>query len=404
MTGRSLHIGFDISQTGSQKAGCGYYTHAMIQAMIGIAPENRYSVFPSFGDFYFDPMMPLRNPYPGENVQFGPRHLTRESAGAFWNSSDLETAIGRPDIIHSNNFWMPLEIYSSKLIYTHFDLGFLQHPDWTTEPNRIGCFEGSFRSAVAADWVVTISEASRTHYVNTFPSFPADRIRVVYPCSRFSDVERKGTAPTNRGALDPDGFWLCVGTIEPRKNQRLLVTAFASYLRSGGRPMPLVFAGGKGWLMEDFEEYVSALGIQDHVKLLGYVTDDEMIWLYRNCYANFYPSIFEGFGLPVLEGMQFGAATVSSNSSSMPEVAGDAAILLSPSEAAPWAQTMLMLSKNSEQRSNLRAAGRKQANTFSWDRSASDMLSIYHEAADAPKRAYTAKTEPVKNELLAKDN
>ena len=393
MTGRRLHIGFDISQTGSQKAGCGYYTHAMIQAMIGIAPQNKYSVFPSFGDFYFDPLMPLRNPYPGENVHFGPRHLTRESASVFWNGDDLEEALGRPDIIHSNNFWVPLQVQSSKLIYTHFDLGFLENPDWTTETNRIGCFEGSFRSAVAADWVVAISESSRTHYMKTFPSFPAERIRVVYPCSRFSDVQRQGTPPTNKGILDPDGFWLCVGTIEPRKNQRLLISAYASYLKSGGRPMPLVFAGGKGWLMEDFETYVAEFGVQDHVKLLGYVTDDEMIWLYRNCYANFYPSVFEGFGLPVLEGMQFGAATVSSNASSMPEVAGDAAILLSPSAAEPWAQTMLMLAENGAQRLNLRAVAQKQANTFNWGRSASDMLAIYQEAADAPKRPGTAATK-----------
>src|SRR6478609_9660699 len=99
-----MHIGFDISQTGSGKAGCGYFAHAMIQAMITLAPQNRYSLYPSFGDFFFDAQMSILNPYRGEHVHYGPRHLTRESARAFWNQDELEVALGQPNIIHSNNF------------------------------------------------------------------------------------------------------------------------------------------------------------------------------------------------------------------------------------------------------------------------------------------------------------
>ncbi|WP_291570944.1 glycosyltransferase [Bradyrhizobium sp.] len=227
--------------------------------------------------------MPILTPYRGAQVHYGPRHLTRESARNFWNDAELEKAIGQLDIVHCNNFWAPIQISSSRVIYTIYDLGFAANADWTTEANRVGCFDGAFRSSVGADWAIAISENSRRHYLNVFPHFPGDRVRVVYPCSRFTDLTRQGSPPAGMKDHRSDEFWLSVGTIEPRKNQRLLAKAYARYLDAGGRPMPLVFAGGRGWMMEDFQDYLAELGILNHVELPGYVTDDEMIWLYRNC-------------------------------------------------------------------------------------------------------------------------
>jgi glycosyltransferase involved in cell wall biosynthesis len=384
-----MDIGFDISQTGSGKAGCGYYTHAMIQAMLAIAPQHHYALYPSFGDYFFDAKMPVSNPYRGEHASYGPRHLMRETARAFWNQADLDVALGHPDIVHSNNFWTPMQLSSSRLIYTLYDVGFVVNPEWTTEANRIGCFEGVFRSSIAADWVVAISEYSRAHYLKLFPHFPSDRMRVIHPCSRFDDSTREGSPPAAAKILDAGGYWLSVGTIEPRKNQRMLVQAYARYLEAGGRPLPLVLAGGKGWLMENFKDYLVELGISDRVILTGYVSDNELIWLYRNCYANLYPSVFEGFGLPVLEGMQFGAPTLSSNATSMPEVAGDAAMLLTPHDPQAWTQALLDLASDRDRRDRMRLAASARARTFDWQRSATAMLAIYEEAIHSPKRTAT---------------
>jgi glycosyltransferase involved in cell wall biosynthesis len=384
-----MDIGFDISQTGSGKAGCGYYTHAMIQAMLAIAPQHHYALYPSFGDYFFDAKMPVSNPYRGEHASYGPRHLMRETARAFWNQADLDVALGHPDIVHSNNFWTPVQLSSSRLIYTLYDVGFVVNPEWTTEANRIGCFEGVFRSSIAADWVVAISEYSRAHYLKLFPHFPSDRVRVIHPCSRFDDSTREGSQPAAAKVLDAGGYWLSVGTIEPRKNQRMLVQAYARYLEAGGRPLPLVLAGGKGWLMENFKDYLVELGISDRVILAGYVSDNELIWLYRNCYANLYPSVFEGFGLPVLEGMQFGAPTLSSNATSMPEVAGDAAMLLTPHDPQAWTQALLDLASDRDRRDRMRLAASARARTFDWQRSATAMLAIYEEAMHSPKRTAT---------------
>ncbi|MEJ0063327.1 MAG: glycosyltransferase family 1 protein [Alphaproteobacteria bacterium] len=381
-----MHLGFDISQTGSGRAGCGYFAHAMIQAMLELAPEHRYSLFPSFGDFYFDALMPIMNPYSGRHAHYGPRHLTRDTARAFWNGMEVENALGMPDIIHANNFWCPVQLRSSRLVYTFYDMGFAVDPTWTPEANRVGCFNGVFRAAVAADWIVAISNASRDHYLKTFPHFPEDRIRVIYPCSRFADPASEGKRPRSLDNIPAGSYWLNVGTIEPRKNQRRLAEAYARYLALGGAPMPLVLAGGKGWMMEDFQGHLDRLGIAGHIVMTGYVSDDELVWLYRHCYANLYPSLFEGFGLPVLEGMQFGAPTVASQSSSIPEVAGNAAILLDPGDGESWAQTMLWLAAQREERNRLGAAALVQAGRFEWKRSAMGLLELYEEALRTPKR------------------
>ena len=150
--------------------------------------------------------------------------------------------------------------------------------------------------------------------------------------------------------------------------------------------MPLVLAGGKGWLMADFQKHLNELKITAHVVMTGYVSDEELIWLYRNCYANLYPSLFEGFGLPVLEGMQFGAPTLTSRSTSIPEVAGDAAILLAPDDTEGWAQAMLRLAAKKAERDQLGVAAREQAMQFDWKSSATSLLQLYEEALASPKR------------------
>lgn len=381
-----MHIGFDISQTGSGKAGCGYFAHAMMQSMLAIGSPHRYTLYPSFGDFYFDALMPIRNPYPGHHTHYGPRHLTREIARVFWSNPHLDASLGNPDIVHANNFWCPTQLSSSRLVYTFYDMGFAVEPAWTTEANRVGCFDGVFRSAVAADWVVAISRASRAHYLSVFPHFPAARIRVISPCSRFVNTHAIGERPKALHHICPHQYWLNVGTIEPRKNQRRLTEAYARYLALGGKPYPLVLAGVNGWLMEDFQQHLEDLGIAGRVVITGYVTDAALVWLYRHCYANLYPSLFEGFGLPVLEGMQFGAATLASRSTAIPEVAGDAATLLAPEDVEGWAQAMLRLANEPSRRESMRQDSRRRARQFQWQDSAAALLALYEEAIATPKR------------------
>lgn len=381
-----MHIGFDISQTGSGKAGCGFFAHAMAGELLRACPGDRFGLYPSFGDFYFDPLMPVMNPYRGGEAKYGPRVLTREAARAFWNAPDLEARLGHPELVHANNFWCPAQPLAARLVYTCYDLGFMVDPSWTTEANRVGCFEGMFRAAAMADWVVAISAHTAGDFARTFPHFPAGRLRVIHPASRFEAPPADARPPAAARALVPGGFFLTVGTIEPRKNQRLLARAYAAYAKQVAAPLPLVFAGGRGWLMDDFQRELAALGIERWVTMTGYVQDAELAWLYANCRANFYPSRFEGFGLPVLEAMQLGAACAVSDSSSLPEVAGEAAILVPPDDEAGWTRALRDLATDDALRARLAEAGGRQARRFRATDSARALRELYAEAVASPKR------------------
>jgi glycosyltransferase involved in cell wall biosynthesis len=386
-----MHIGFDVSQTGRGRAGCGFFAHAMAEALMREAPAHRYSLYPSFGDAYLDPLMPLTNPYRGRDARYGPRHLTRETAARFWNAPDLEARLGNPDIVHANNFWAPIQLSHARLVYTCYDLGFMREPGWTTEANRIACFDGMFRAACVADWIVAISAYTAADFLARFPHFPEGRVRVIHPASRFGGEGHAMKQPAALKGIAERGFWLTVGTIEPRKNQRMLARAYAASLERGGAALPLVFAGGSGWLMEGFEQELQALGIRDRVILAGYVSDAELAWLYAHCRANLYASRFEGFGLPVLEAMQFGAACVVSNASSLPEVAGDAAILLPAEDENAWRDALVRLATDEPECERLRAAGRNRARAFDAAASARALDSLYEEAVAAPRRASLAE-------------
>lgn len=385
-----MRIGFDISQTGSEsRAGCGYYAQSLFHALVTNDKNNENAVvaLPSFGDFYFDQQFQLQcDQQFDKRFEFGPTHQSIAEAREFWNSSDFEAALDL-DIIHSNNFWCPNNLASTRLIYSLYDLGFVLNPEsWTTEINRLGCFDGVFKASLEADWIVAISEASKNHFLEVFPYFPEDRIKVIYPCSRFIDIKSAPPQPDRFKNLQPQSYWLSVGTIEPRKNQSFLLSAYKAYLDLGGLPIPLVLVGGYGWMMDDFEKKIQENGLVGQVIFAGYTSDEELKWLYGNCVANLYPSLYEGFGLPILEGMQFGAPTICSNTSSMPEVAGSAGLLLDPIDSRGWSEAMYLLSQDLDRRNNMRDAGYKECEKFNWNKSARQLYDLYGLALSLPKR------------------
>lgn len=379
-----MKIGFDVSQTGPNKAGCGFYAAALIEGLLASNSSNQFTLLTSFGDFYHDPSMAVSFPHIGKGVGYGPRHLQRNEAETFWqNQQKTSQLLNGFDLIHANNFWCTSWSLNIPLVYTLYDMSFSEHPEWTTEANRIGCFTGVLNAALKADWFVAISKASKRSFLKHFPHVNPDLVRVIYPASRFGQpgFNQQPSQPKSQIFKDGTPYFLSVGTIEPRKNQAFLLEAYNSYRGKGGAAFPLVLAGGKGWMMEDFDNHIKSSPWSSDIHLLGYVSDTELDWLYRNCLINLYPSHYEGFGLPVLEGMGLGAPVISSDSTSLPEIVGEAGISLDPNDLQAWVGAMEVLSTDASKRKQLSEAGKLRADSFNWQQSSAQLLSLYEEAA-----------------------
>ncbi|MEK7408681.1 MAG: glycosyltransferase family 1 protein [Acidobacteriota bacterium] len=385
-----MRIGFDVSQTGRRKAGCGYLADGLIRALAETDSENDYILYPAVGDLYWDPECA------SETFQTGRANFRRMAPPANWEASqsfwrepppDLEKQLGEPDIFHANNFFCPTGLTRARLVYTLYDLAFLEEPAWTTEANRCGCFEGVFRASLLAEFIIAISQNTRRHFLETFPHYPPERMEVVYPASRF-----EGRQPQTEPVRDlrPQGFWLSAATLEPRKNHRRLIEAYAKLAAEATPSLPLVLAGGAGWLMEDLDRALGEHRAGGEVIRTGYVSDAQLEWLYENCFAFVYPSLFEGFGMPVLEAMGLGAPVICSNTTSLPEITGPAALLVDPTDVESIAAAMKELASSETTRERLREEGRRRARDFSWAISAERVVEVYRRVSLLPEGARRA--------------
>lgn len=375
-----LKIAFDVSQTGRQKAGCGFYAAALIDGLLESVEDEQLTLLTGFGDFFHDPRQALAFPHWRRGVQFGPRKIRRKSASKFWkNRAKAGPFLDRFNIVHANNFWCPPWRLRGTLIYTLYDMSFIEHPEWTTENNRQGCLEGVQRAARFADGYVAISKATKETFLKHFPAIAPERVQVIYPASRFGQpgFHPEVKPPDNEIFKAGEPFFLSTGTIEPRKNQSFLLDVYQQFRARGGDPIHLVLAGKNGWLMEGFGEQIAASPWASDIHILGYVSDGELAWLYQHCLVNLYPSHYEGFGLPVLEGMHFGTPVVCSNKTSLPEIVGKAGILLPPDDSSGWVHALESLMSDPQRRKQLNQAAITRASKFDWKKSALQIRNLY---------------------------
>jgi glycosyltransferase involved in cell wall biosynthesis len=374
-------VGFDVSQIAPGKAGGGYFAESLLNGLAEIDHTNEYVLYPTFGDGVWEPAWPrFPPPIQQTNMRRGIGHRTRADLEAFWRALHLdETCLGNPDVIHSNNFYCPVGLRRARLVYTLYDLSFVEHPEWTTENNRVTCFTGVFNASVYADRILAISEYSRQHFLSTFPHYPEQHISVIYPASRFSPTTRY-PRPRRLSDLEPHRFWLSVATLEPRKNHRRMLTAYARLKAARPDTPALVLVGGKGWLMEDFDRELDRLDLRGSVRVLGYVDDATLGWLYGNCFAFLYVSLFEGFGMPALEAMTCGAAVIASKTTSLPEIVGDSGLTVDPLDEDAICQAMLQLC-DADQRRALKHKAPLAASRFSWQSAATTVKAVYEELA-----------------------
>jgi len=233
-----------------------------------------------------------------------------------------------------------------------------------------------------ADAIIAISEATRSDLVELYGT-PPEKITVVYEAAapHFgpppSDGERDAALEHVRARYAlPDQYLVTLGTVEPRKNLSRLLRALVG-LRRDHPELALVVAGVRGWLYEDFFKTIDALDLTAHVRVLGYVPDDDLAPLFWGARAAVVPSLYEGFGLPVLEAMACGCPVVSSDAASLPEVGGEAARYFDPADVEAMRTAIGEVIGDDALRDEMRAAGLEQAARFSWERAARETWAVY---------------------------
>ena len=372
-----MRIGFDVSQTAEEKAGCGFFADQLIRHLCKLDRANEYVLYPTFYNYRNPLCARCAMPDTGRwTMHFKGTSFKEVSAGWDTKMPDRTSWLGNPDIVHANNFSC-FKDHRAKIVYTLYDVALLVHPEVTTEANRVICLEGLFNASLYADHCIAISEHTKQSFLHYFPHYPEEKITVTHlgtrPSIKRIEDERVIRKVLSKFSLTRENFWLGVGTIEPRKNYRLLIDAYCAH--NDGKP--LVIAGGKGWLESDIGNKIRGIGMENQIRFLGYVSDDELSVLYSACFAFVYPSLYEGFGLPVLEAMSCGAAVITSNSSSLPEVGGDAVLYIDPRSRESLIGQMRLVAENHQSLENLRAKSCVQASRFSWERTAKTVLSVY---------------------------
>ena len=236
-------------------------------------------------------------------------------------------------------------------------------------------------SARRSQAVITISEFTRGRIAHHYHMDP-DRI-VVTPLGvgeQWRPMPKEEALARLAGLSLPASFVLAVGNLHPRKNIPRLIKSVASARRAGAGDIHLVLAGQRWWRMGEIDQAIEAESATDWVRFLGYVDDDSLVALYSAADVVAYPSLYEGFGLPVLEALACGAVVVASNTTAIPEVAGEAAILVDPTDESAIADAIAIAITDEGRRGNLRRAARIQSARFTWERCAELTVGAYRAA------------------------
>lgn len=252
-----------------------------------------------------------------------------------------------------------------------------------THKIRIRIIEKFFlgRSLKRSKKIIAVSENTKNDLIKLFGISP-DKITVIHEAHRpsFRPIEKK---EETRKALEkynlPQNFILFVGTIEPRKNIVRLIEAYKEAVADERfKDYKLVVAGKKGWYCEEIFKKVEELGLKNDVIFTGYLADADVPYFYNAAECFIYPSLYEGFGLPILEAMACGCPVITSNTSSLPEVAGDAAILIDPYNSKEISGALRQVLSDGLLRNKMREDGLKQSKKFSWTKAVRELLAVFN--------------------------
>lgn len=362
--------------TRAARTGVDNYTHHLVTAMASTRSAACFELayFWSFTKPAPNIGIPLPNVAERKNRLLPPKAYRALYRLRLAPPLDLFTGARADFFLFPNFVRWPLAFcaYSAVVIY---DLSFLRSTENLTKRLRTFLTRKVPRSISACDFVVTISETVRNELLEEYHIDPA-RVVVVPPAIDhrvfYPRAEAQCYELLKEHRLSWRSYILFVGTIEPRKNLEGILRAYAGLAPESRRSTPLVLAGGKGWKDEAiYQTYAELTGQGLDIRMLGYVSAEVLPCLYSAASAFVFPSTYEGFGMPLLEAMACGAPCVTSSRSSMPEVAGDAALLVNPEDTTDITRAIERLLRDEDLNSRLRLAGIRRSQLFSWEASAS---------------------------------
>jgi glycosyltransferase involved in cell wall biosynthesis len=268
-------------------------------------------------------------------------------------------------------------------VTTIHDLSAIVHPEWHPA-DRVRWYEREFAAGVRQTRrFLVASEFTKREMIERL-NVPGEIIDVTYQAPRGAFGPREpGRIRSTLAKLNlPGRFFLYVGTLEPRKNVPGLLDAYAALPAAVRRELPLVVVGAWGWKQAELRAKLAERSLSSDVRLMGFIADEELACLYAACTAFVWPTLYEGFGNPPLEAMACGAPAVVSNVASLPEVVGEAGILLDPHDPLAWTDSMRRLAEDPAWRETRIRASREQAARFSWERCARQTAACYYAALD----------------------
>lgn len=383
-------IGIDASRAlRSQRTGTEHYAWQLIRHLLVLGGGHRYRLYchqpPPAG--LFDP--PVRQALPGPASQ---PELRVIPFPRLWTHGRLSVEMAQhpPDVLFVPAHVLPV-LHPRRSVVTVHDLGYRAFPRAHTPFSRAYLAWSTGFSARRAAHVLVDSQATKDDLVR-YTGAAAGKITVVHlgrdeSLAPVNDRQRQAEVQQRLGISRGDGkpapYILYVGTLQPRKNLVRLVEAFAR-VRHQQPDLLLVLAGQCGWLADPIFQRVEALGLGDAVRFPGFVADADLPVLLSGAICFAFPSLYEGFGFPVLEAQACGAPVLASNTSSLPEVAGDGALLVDPLDTDAVAAGLLRLVSDAALRDRLRMAGFTNLRRFSWQRCATETLAVLEAVGQMP--------------------
>ncbi len=367
-------IYIDVSSAVHAKAGIGRYAESLARALIARQPE-RFALFYNRG----------KGTVPPRGLEDVPRRTVRAGYKpwrmAVWLGQLAGVGFNRlfPDaeLFHATEHLLP-PLDGVPTVLTVHDLIFKLFPQHQKRLNYWYLNATMPLYCRRAGAIITVSRCSRDDIVRHYGLDPA-KVVVIYEAAspEFTPPPPAAVEAVRRRYGLPERFLIHVGTIEPRKNLIRLVEALQR-LRDEGVVIPLLLVGGKGWLYGDFFRRLEALEVREDVRLTGYVPAADLPFLLGAATVAVMPSVYEGFGLPVLEAMACGTPVVCSGTSSLPEVGGEAALYFDPYDVAAMAEAIRRVWADADLRAEMRQQGLQQAARFSWERAAAETEKVYN--------------------------